>query len=114
MKSLLNNVKLGYGDDYLNAQGLGYRNLIYLFVMLNSLSIESDVALNILTIEEPEAHLSVSNEHLLASFINSTVGDNNQLQLFISTHSSEFLNKLELKNVAIVAEGSTYALKQDL
>ena len=114
MNSLLNNVKLGYGDDYLNAQGLGYRNLIYLFVMLNSLSIESDVALNILTIEEPEAHLSVSNEHLLASFINSTVGDNNQLQLFISTHSSEFLNKLELKNVAIVAEGSTYALKQDL
>lgn len=82
--------------------------------MLNSLSIESDVALNILTIEEPEAHLSVSNEHLLASFINTTMSKNNQLQLFISTHSSEFLNKLELKNVAIVAEGKTYALKNEL
>jgi putative ATP-dependent endonuclease of the OLD family len=114
MNSLLNNVRLGYGDEYLNAQGLGYRNLIYLFVMLNSLSIESDVALNILTIEEPEAHLSVSNEHLLASFINTTISNNNQLQLFISTHSSEFLNKLELKNVVIVTEGKTYALKKEL
>ncbi|MCA1022129.1 ATP-dependent nuclease [Halobacillus litoralis] len=114
MNSLLNNVRLGYGDEYLNAQGLGYRNLIYLFVMLNSLSIESEVALNILTIEEPEAHLSVSNEHLLASFINTTMSDNNQLQLFISTHSPEFLNKLELKNVVIVAEGKTYALKKEL
>lgn len=114
MNSLLNNVRLGYGDEYLNTQGLGYRNLIYLFVMLNSLSIESDVALNILTVEEPEAHLSVSNEHLLASFINTTMSNNNQLQLFISTHSPEFLNKLELKNVAIVVEGKTYALKKQL
>ncbi|CAN7239878.1 MULTISPECIES: ATP-dependent nuclease [Bacillaceae] len=114
MNSLLNNVRLGYGDESLNSQGLGYRNLIYLFVMLNSLSIESDVALNILTIEEPEAHLSVSNEHLLASFINSTMNRNNQLQLFISTHSAEFLDKLDLKNVAILAEGSTYALKKEL
>lgn len=114
MNSLLNNVRLGYGEEYLNSQGLGYRNLIYLFVMLNSLSIERDVALNILTIEEPEAHLSVSNEHLLASFINATMSNNNQLQLFISTHSPEFLNKLELKNVAIVTEGKTYALKKQL
>lgn len=110
MKSLLNNVRLGYGDDYLNAQGLGYRNLIYLFVMMNSLNMEGDEALNLLTIEEPEAHLSVSNEHLLASFINSTIANNKQLQLFVSTHSSEFLNKLELSNVTIVAEGCTYSL----
>ncbi|MCD5324329.1 MULTISPECIES: ATP-dependent nuclease [Pontibacillus] len=114
MNSLLNNVRLGYGDEFLNAQGLGYRNLIYLFVMLNSLSVESDVALNILTIEEPEAHLSVSNEQLLASFINTTMSNNKQLQLFISTHSSEFLNKLELSNVSIVSEGKTFALKNEL
>lgn len=114
MNSLLNNVRLGYGDEYLNYQGLGYRNLIYLFVMLNSLSLEEDIALNILTIEEPEAHLSVSNEHLLANFINTSMSNNNQLQLFISTHSSEFLNKLKLQNVSILAEGKTYALKSKL
>ena len=41
MNSLLNNVRLGFGDDYLNTQGLGYRNLIYLLVMMNSLEIKS-------------------------------------------------------------------------
>lgn len=33
MSSLLNNVRLGFGEEYLNTQGLGYRNLVYLLVM---------------------------------------------------------------------------------
>lgn len=114
MSSLLNNVKLGYGDEYLNTQGLGYRNLIYLFVMMNSLEISSDEALNILTIEEPEAHLSNSNELMLASYINSLVNSSSQLQVFISTHSPIFLNKLELENVCIVAQGKAFSLKSEL
>ncbi len=111
MSSLLNNVRLGFREEYLHTQGLGYRNLIYLLVMMNSLEINSEHALNVLTIEEPEAHLCVSNERLLASFINSIVNSSNQLQLFISTHSSLFLNKLELENVTVVAEGNAFSLK---
>ncbi|PER78906.1 hypothetical protein CN498_30995 [Bacillus thuringiensis] len=114
MNSLLNNVRLGFGEEYLNTQGLGYRNLVYLLVMMNSLKINSDIALNILTIEEPEAHLCISNERLLASFINSIVSSSNQTQLFISTHSSEFLNKLELKNVTVVSEGSAFSLESEM
>ncbi|WP_442866139.1 ATP-dependent nuclease [Bacillus cereus group sp. TH40LC] len=114
MNSLLNNVRLGFGEEYLNTQGLGYRNLVYLLVMMNSLKSTSDIALNILTIEEPEAHLCISNERLLASFINSIVSSSNQTQLFISTHSSEFLNKLELKNVTVVSEGSAFSLESVL
>ncbi|SIQ41576.1 Predicted ATP-dependent endonuclease of the OLD family, contains P-loop ATPase and TOPRIM domains [Bacillus cereus] len=114
MSSLLNNVRLGFGEEYLNTQGLGYRNLVYLLVMMNSLQISSENALNILTIEEPEAHLCISNERLLASFINSIVNSSNQTQLFISTHSSEFLNKLELKNVTVVAEGNGFSLESEL
>lgn len=71
ISSLLNNVKLGIGDEYLHTQGLGYRNLVYLLVMTNSLEINNDIALNILTLEEPEAHLCINNERLLASFINN-------------------------------------------
>ncbi|MRC29436.1 AAA family ATPase [Bacillus thuringiensis] len=114
MNSLLNNVRLGFGEEYLNTQGLGYRNLVYLLVMMNSLKSTSDIALNILTIEEPEAHLCISNERLLASFINSIVSSSNQTQLFISTHSSEFLNKLELKNVTVVSEGGAFSLESVL
>lgn len=111
MSSLLNNVRLGFGEEYLHNQGLGYRNLVYLLVMMNSLEVNTEIALNILTIEEPEAHLCISNERLLASFINSIIGSSEKTQLFISTHSSEFLNKLELKNVTVVAEGNAFSLK---
>jgi putative ATP-dependent endonuclease of OLD family len=114
MNSLLNNVRLGFGDEYLNTQGLGYRNLIYLLVMMNSLNVNSDVALNILTIEEPEAHLCISNEHLLASFINSMLRSSHQLQIFISTHSPEFLNKLQLDHVSVITEGRAFSLKTAL
>jgi Predicted ATP-dependent endonuclease of the OLD family len=114
MSSLLNNVRLGFGEEYLNTQGLGNRNLIYLLVMINSLNVKNDVALNILTIEEPEAHLCISNEHLLASFINSAIQSSNQLQIFLSTHSAEFLNKLQLENVSVVNEGSAFSLKTSL
>ncbi|MEH7728372.1 AAA family ATPase [Bacillus safensis] len=110
ISSLLNNVKLGIGDEYLHSQGLGYRNLIYLLVMMNSLEVNKEAALNILTVEEPEAHLCISNERLLASFINSNINSSDQIQVFISTHSSEFLNKLELKNVTVVKEGKAFSL----
>jgi putative ATP-dependent endonuclease of the OLD family len=111
INSLLNNVRLGIGEEYLHNQGLGYRNLVYLLVMMNSIELNKDIALNILTIEEPEAHLCVSNERLLASFINSLIDSSEKTQLFISTHSSEFLNKLELDNVIVVTEGSAFSLK---
>lgn len=110
ISSLLNNVRLGVGDEYLHSQGLGYRNLIYLLVMMNSLEVDKDIALNILTIEEPEAHLCLSNQRLLASFINSNISSSEQTQLFVSTHSSEFLSKLELKNVTVVKEGKAFSL----
>jgi putative ATP-dependent endonuclease of the OLD family len=114
MHSLLNNVRLGFGEEYLHTQGLGYRNLVYLLVMMNSLKISSDLALNILTIEEPEAHLCVNNEHLLASYFNSIVSSSDHIQLFISTHSSEFLNKLELENVTVVSGGDAFSLKSEM
>lgn len=111
MSSLLNNIRLGFKDEYLNTQGLGYRNLIYLFVMINSLEVNPDIALNVLTIEEPEAHLCVSNEIMLASFINSIVHSSHQLQIFISTHSPIFINKLEMENVTVVSGDSAFSLK---
>ncbi|WP_312148428.1 ATP-dependent nuclease [Paenibacillus odorifer] len=114
MSSLLNNVRLGYGEEYLHTHGLGYRNLIYLLVMINSLESNQDIILNLLTVEEPEAHLCVSNERLLTSYINSVIDKSKNTQLFISTHSAEILNKLELHNVVIVAEGAAFSLKSQL
>ena len=37
MQSILNSVRLGYSEEELSMQGLGHRNLVLLFVLINSL-----------------------------------------------------------------------------
>lgn len=114
MNTLLNNVRLGYGDESLYSQGLGFKNLIYLLVMINSMETSIENIYRMLTIEEPEAHLSYGNKRLLASFINSMLTEENNLQLFISTHSTEFINKLDLKNTTVVNEGEAFSLLSNM
>lgn len=66
MQSILSSVRLGYSEEELSMQGLGYRNLVLLFVLINSLlGKETDIALDVLTIEEPEAHLCINNTRLM-------------------------------------------------
>lgn len=115
MQSILNSVRLGYSDAELTLQGLGYRNLILLLVLINSLmEKKSDMALNLLTIEEPEAHLCINNIRLMASFLKIFSSNNPSAQLFYSTHSTEFINKMDLKNVVILHAGNAFSLMQEL
>ena len=115
MQTILNSIRLGYSDTELTLQGLGYRNLILLLVLINSLmGKKNDVALNILTIEEPEAHLCINNIKLMSSFLRVFASKNKSAQLFYSTHSTELINKMDLKNVVIVHEGNAFSLLQEL
>lgn len=115
MKTILNSVRLGYSDEELSAQGLGHRNMILLLVLINSLlERKNDIALNILTIEEPEAHLCINNIKIMSSFFKVFAMKNPSMQLFYSTHSTEFINKMNLKNVVIVHDGNAVAIKDEL
>ncbi|WP_349535497.1 ATP-dependent nuclease [Leuconostoc citreum] len=115
MNSLLSSVKLGYVGDDLSSQGLGHRNLILLLVLLNSfIDKERDTALSVLTLEEPEAHLGIGNKNLISSFINAFVKEENSVQLFYSTHSTEFINKVDFNNIVIVSDGHAVSLSQQL
>lgn len=115
MNSLLNSVRLGYSGEQLSSQGLGYRNLILLLVLMNSLlDKKNDLAYSLLTMEEPEAHLCVNNTRLMVSFIKSFMSTNNFIQLFYSTHSTQFINKLDFNNVVVVNNGHAYALASEL
>lgn len=68
-------------------------------MLINSLvGKQNDIALNVLTIEEPEAHLCINNIRLMVSFLKVFTAKNPSTQLFYSTHSTEFINKLDLKN----------------
>lgn len=115
MNSIVSSVRLGYAGDNLSSQGLGQRNLILLLVLMNSLlNRKEDVALNVLTMEEPEAHLCINNIRLMVSFIKAFTIENDAVQLFYSTHNTEFINKLDLKNVVVVSDGQAFALGTEL
>lgn len=115
MTSILNSVRLGYDGDNLSMQGLGQRNLILLMVLINSLlEKDEDLALNVLVVEEPEAHLCINNIRLIVSFIKAFTTNNNFIQLFYSTHNTEFVNKLSLNDVILMNSGKAYSLKTEL
>lgn len=115
MQSILNSVRLGYAEEELSMQGLGYRNLVLLFVLINSLlGKKTDTALNVLTIEEPEAHLCINNVRLMVSFLKAFTNKNKKIQLFYSTHSTEFINKMNLKNVVVLHNGKAYSFVDEL
>ena len=115
MNSILNSVRLGYSGENLSSQGLGNRNLILLLVLMNSLlEKEVDYALNVLTIEEPEAHLCINNSRILISFIKAFTTKNDYIQLIYSSHNTEFINKLDLKNVVIISDGNAFALETEI
>lgn len=115
MYSLLNSVKLGYDGESLSSQGLGYRNLLLMLVLINSLSAASkDISLDLLTVEEPEAHLCISNIHLMNSFIHAFASDNGKVQIVYSTHNPELLNKIDMSNIVVMHNGSAFSLAEVL
>lgn len=115
MQSILSSVRLGYADTEMSLQGLGNRNLVLLMVLISSLlAKEEDLALSVLTVEEPEAHLCINNIQLLISFIKAFIVSNTTTQLFYSTHSTDFVNKLDLKNVVVLHEGKAWSFANEM
>lgn len=115
MSSILNSVRLGFNGETLSFQGLGQRNIILLLVLLNSYRIpKEDVAINVVIVEEPEAHLCINNVRLMCSFIKALTSDNKKIQMLYSTHSTEFINKHDLKDAIVLNEGTAYSLGVEL
>lgn len=112
MTSLLSGVKLGYDEVGMSSQGLGYRNLILQLVLMNSMIEASQSLLSLLTIEEPEAHLCYRNEQLLMSYIKTLEYNKKNLQLIYSTHSTKFIDKLDLGSVILFDKGNAYSFSE--
>ena len=103
LKSILSNITLKSGESYLYQRGLGYRNLVYIYLLFEFFSGNKNV-LNLCCIEEPEAHLSVNNLRFATDFIyKSTQKSESSLQTIISSHSPQVINKLELTNVIVLS-----------
>lgn len=115
MSSILGSIRLGYEEENMFTQGLGHRNLILLTVLLNSyLNKEHDISFRLMTIEEPEAHLCISNVLLMTRLINIFSQKNKYTQIVYSTHNVEFVNKVGLEKVIILHNGEAFSLKTEL
>ena len=115
MSSILGSIRLGYEEENMFTQGLGHRNLILLTVLLNSyLNKEHDISFRLMTIEEPEAHLCISNVLLMTRLINIFSQKNKYTQIVYSTHNVEFVNKVGLDKVIVLHNGEAVGLKNEL
>ena len=115
MSSILGSIRLGYEEESMFAQGLGHRNLILLSVLLNSyLNKEHDISFRLLTIEEPEAHLCISNVLLMTRLISIFSQKNKYTQIVYSTHNVEFVNKIGLDKAIVLHNGEVFSLKTEL
>lgn len=86
-------------------QGLGYNNLIYISLMMASMSFsaskrrgENATVFPMLMVEEPEAHLHPALQHKLLSHIVGRVSDTakGSRQIFVTTHSTHVTSAVGL------------------
>lgn len=101
--NVIENMGVSYGQGSLSTKGLGVRNLIYIIMVLGYFNTLKKT-FNILTIEEPEAHLSMSNLVLLKSYFNEIKGKKSLFKLtqtIITTHSSKFIDKHNIDDVIV-------------
>jgi len=103
---MVSHSKITYGKDdtelpeYLN--GLGYMNILYLL-----LNIEIEKAdfeekgrdINLLFIEEPEAHTHPQLQYVFIDHISKILKGIKGLQTFISTHSAHIVKKCNFKDI---------------
>lgn len=115
MNSILGGIRLGYDDEYMFTQGLGHRNLVLMTVLLNSyISRGRDISFRLMTVEEPEAHLCISNVLLMGSLLNSFTQKNRYTQIVYSTHNVELVNKIGLESVIVFHKGDAFNLGEEL
>ncbi len=106
-KFLISNMsKVVYGmeDDalpeYLN--GLGYMNILYLLLNIEVCKtnfIKEDSDINILCIEEPEAHTHPQLQYIFAREIKNIITKINNIQSIITTHSSHIVSQSDFSKL---------------
>ena len=87
----------------LDNAGFGTQNMVK-----TEMFMQQNIDVDILIIEEPENNLSYTNMSLLIS----RLSENNDKQIFISTHSSFVANKMGLQNIHLVSDGNTKAFTE--
>lgn len=86
---------------HLQQSGLGYNNLVYIAVVLAALQHETDAALSVLLVEEPEAHLHPQLQSLLMQYLEKLTLED--AQVIATTHSPQFASSAQVERITAIA-----------
>jgi predicted ATP-dependent endonuclease of OLD family len=100
----------GTSDDHLpeNFNGLGYLNILYLLLKVEMVKQEFEATsadINLLFIEEPEAHTHPQMQSVFSKKIREVVNDINSLQTVITTHSSYIVANSDFEDIRYLFKG---------
>jgi len=117
-----NNVRLVYNhnDNILPEKynGLGYKNLMYIISKILSFEIlhqDKKCDLNLLFIEEPEAHMHPQMQRVFIENITNFLREKNfNVQVIISTHSSHILTNAEFESIRYFSKNRYSTCVKDL
>ena len=91
--------ELSVSESY---NGLGYSNLLYIFIQIEAYKYEllsNDAPFNILFIEEPESHLHPQMQSVFLRKISDALPDTEDVYKIITTHSSYILQSANIESI---------------
>ncbi|XQF92538.1 ATP-dependent nuclease [Pseudoalteromonas espejiana] len=98
--------KITYGKDDTelpeHQNGLGHMNILYLLLNIEIEKqdfLEANRDINLLFIEEPEAHTHPQLQYIFIDKIKDTLNEIKGLQTFISTHSAHIVKRCNFKDI---------------
>lgn len=106
IRSLINqitNAKYQLEGHFLSeaSQGLGYSNMIFILLQLETYKRNIDPLLvNFFIIEEPESHMHPQMQNVFAKYLR-TYYQQKKIQGLITTHSSEMVRVTDMKNLRV-------------
>lgn len=101
----------GKADDFLpeHYNGLGYLNILYLLLQIELCRDDfarRNAPLNLLLIEEPEAHTHPQMQYVFADKIHGLISQITNLQTLLTTHSSHIVSKSNFEDIRYLSRPS--------
>lgn len=105
-KALSSKLSITTNGMEVDSNGLGFNNLIFMAVVLSEMIKDPTAAYRGLIIEEPEAHLHPQLQVVLLEYFQTTATNQTEgaVQLFVTSHSSNFASLAELDSITCMVE----------